>query len=121
MVDPNSGHNFGRDVPRRIITYIYENLPNSGIKPGDLSKGKNDKWTDPSVGIFEQFDQNPFIKSAIKEFASVEGGKADVDPRLGDTGYVYYPNQCVDKVKKVSCKLMIVFHGANGKARGMAA
>jgi hypothetical protein len=57
MFDPDMGHFFGEDVPRQIITYIYENLPNSGINSGGASKGKADDWRDAKHGVFNAFLQ----------------------------------------------------------------
>ena len=118
MIDPNQGHGFGDDVPRRIITYLYENLPNSGIKPGDPSKGKTPgDWRHPNNGVFTPFLQTPYLNAALKEYEAINGKKFNEKTTgIGKWGYLYYPHSCADKSAPKKCKFMIVSHGAGGQA-----
>lgn len=91
MFDPEIGHYFGEDVPRRIITYLYENIENSGISAGDPSKGAEEKWYESTHGIFNAFLQQPVLDAALDTPKTVE------EAGLGKWGFVYYPNACVSK------------------------
>ena len=116
MFDSDIGHFFGEDVPRQIITYIYENLPDSGIESGDASKGKADDWRDAKHGVFNAFLQKPFLDAALEEHTKLEGAIDNLEPGIGKWGFIYYPNACVDKEAAKKCKFMIVSHGAGGIA-----
>ena len=117
MFDPKLGHTFGEDVPRRIITYIYENIAGSGIKPGDTSKGKDAKWNEGKTGIFNAFLQTPFLDAALEEHKKLPDAKAGLEPGIGKWGFIYYPNACVDKTAPKKCKFMICSHGAGDLAK----
>ena len=114
--DPSKAHNMADDVPAQAIRFIYGNLANSGVNLNDELKSKDSAYL--QKGVLSSFDQTPFIQSAVEEHSRVEGGSANVDHRLGDTGYIYVPEFCKDG--KNSCKLAIVSHGAGGKASHFA-
>lgn len=82
------GHTFLSDAPADIIHHLYSNIPNSGINPDDENKYMDSSWNDN--GYFQEFDQRPFIKSALQKYVAA-GGSISVDHRLSDVGYFYYP------------------------------
>ena len=52
-------------------------------------------WKDK--GVLREFAQHSFVETTIDQFDG-----------LDEIGYIFYPNQCVNKQKK--CKLHIFFH-----------
>ena len=92
-----------------MIQHLYSNIPDSGITADDEMKDGDIKWN--TNGYLRKFDQRPLITNALARFVH-QGGSVNIPHKITDTGYFYYPKNCV--VNDNKCKFMIVSHPEGG-------